>query len=166
MHKYFLVKIKYEKTQEEGKIVKVSELYLVDALSFTECEARIIEEMKPFISGEFEVSEIRKKNYSEIVAEKWAINAVEAEANKMLRANIPSSAQADKWFECKLNFITLDEEKGVEKKTPIFMLVHANTVNSAHDTLIEHMRGTLADYTIEGVKETKIIDVFKYGSGE
>ena len=105
---------------------------------------------------------IQKKNYSEIVSELWSINAVEAEANKMLKANIPSSSEADKWFECKLNFITLDEDKGVEKKTPVFMLVHANTVNSAHDTLIEHMRGTMADYTIESVKETKIIDVYKY----
>ena len=162
MPRFFLTKIKYEKTAEEGKIVKVSEQYLVDALSFTEAEARIITEMKPFISCEFEVAAIQKKNYSEIVSELWSINAVEAEANKMLKANIPSSSEADKWFECKLNFITLDEDKGVEKKTPVFMLVHANTVNSAHDTLIEHMRGTMADYTIEGVKETKIMDVFKY----
>ena len=120
--------------------------------------------MKPYISGEFEVIAIQKKNYSEIVSELWSINAVEAEANKLLKANIPNSSKADKWFECKLNFITLDEEKGVEKKTPVFMLVHANTVNSAHDTLIEHMRGSMADYTIESVKETKIIDVFKYES--
>lgn len=161
MNKYFLVKIKFEKTAQEGKIVKVSEQYLVDALSFTECETRIVAEMQPFISGEFEVAVIQKKNYSEIVSELWSINAVEAEANKMLKANIPSSSEADKWFECKLNLITLDE-KGVEKKTPVFMLVHANTVNSAHDTLIEHMRGSMADYTIEGVKETKIIEVFKY----
>ena len=162
MHKFYLVKIKYEKTSVEGKIVKVTESYLVDALSFTECEARIIQEMQPFISGEFEVAAIQKKNYSEIVSELWSINAVEAEANKMLKANIPNSSEADKWFECKLNFITLDEDKGFEKKTPVFMLIHANTVNSAHDTLIEHMRGSMADYTIEGVKETKIIEVFKY----
>ena len=162
MHKFFLTKIRFEKTTEDGTIKKVTEQYLVDALSFTESEARIIEEMKPFISGEFEVVAIQKKNYSEIVGEQWSINAVEAEANKMLKANIPNSSQADKWFECKLNFITLDEDKGVEKKTPVFMLVHANTVNSAHDTLIEHMRSSMADYTIEGVKETKIMDVFKY----
>lgn len=164
MHKFFLSKIKYEKTEENGKIVKITESYLIDALSFTECEARIIEEMRPFISGEFEVASIQKKNYSEIVGGNWGINAIEAEANKMLKANIPSSTEADKWFECKLNFITLDEEKGVEKKVPVFILVHANTVNSAHDTLIEHMHGTMADYTIEGVKETKIIDVFKYNA--
>jgi hypothetical protein len=162
MHKYFLTKVKYEKTSEDGKIVKVVAQNLIDALSFTEAEARIIQHMNPYISGEFEVIAIQKKNYSEIFSELVGINMIEAEANRMLKANIPSSNVADKWFECKLNFVVLDEEKGIEKKTPVLMLVHANTVNSAHDTLIERMRGTLADYTIEGVKETKIIDVISY----
>jgi hypothetical protein len=142
MHKYFLVKVKYEKTSEEGKIVKVSELYLVDALSFTECEARIVKEMEPFISGEFEVAAITKKNYTEIVENELA--------------------GFDKWFECKLNFITLDEEKGVEKKTPVFILVQSDFVGTANDMIESHMKDSVADYTIEGVKETKIIDVFNH----
>ena len=162
MNRYFLVKVKLEKVSENGKIVKVSEQYLIDALSFTEAETRINKEMQPFISGEFEVVAISRKNYSEIVEGKWSINAVESEANKILKANIPNSTEADKWFECKLNFITFDGDKGVEKKTAVFMLIHANTVNSAHDTLIEHMLGTMADYTIECVKETKILNIFKY----
>jgi len=161
MHKYFLVKVKLEKTSEEGKIVKVSEQYLVDALSFTECEARIIEEMKPFISGEFEVAAITKKNYSEIVETNVIINNVTSVVDNKIELDMDRT-EADKWFECKLNFITLDEEKGVEKKTPVFMLVHADTVHGANKTLLFHMRGSMADYTIEGVKETKIIDVFKY----
>lgn len=142
MHKFFLAKIKYEKTAENGKIVKVSEQYLVDALSFTECETRIVAEMQPFISGEFEVAVIQKKNYSEIVES--------------------SVGGFDKWFECKLNFIVLDEEKSVEKKTPVFMLVQSDTTANANEKLILHMKGTMADYTIESVKETKIIEVFKY----
>lgn len=165
MHKYFLVKIKYEKTSEEGKVVKVTETYLIDALSFTECEARITEEMKPFISGEFEVAAITKKNYSEIVETNVIINNVTSIVDNKIELDMDRT-EADKWFECKLNFITLDEEKGVEKKTPVFMLVHADTVHSANKTLIFHMRNTMADYTIEGVKETKIIDVYKYGSNE
>jgi hypothetical protein len=142
MHKYFLVKVKYEKTSEEGKVVKVSELYLVDALSFTECEARIVKEMEPFISGEFEVAAITKKNYTEIVENELA--------------------GFDKWFECKLNFITLDEEKGVEKKTPVFILVQSDFVGTANDMIESHMKDSVSDYTIEGVKETKIIDVFNH----
>jgi len=60
MHTWFECKIKYQKTAEEGKIVTVAESYLVDALSFTEAESRIIKEMKPFISGEFQVSNVRR----------------------------------------------------------------------------------------------------------
>ena len=75
---------------------KVTEPYLVDALSFTEAEARIIEEMTPFITGEFTVSDIKRANYSEL---------------------FPSEEEAaDRWFKCKLIFITLDEKSGAEKK--------------------------------------------------
>lgn len=161
MNKFFLSKIKYEKTAEEGKIVKVSEQYLVDALSFTEAEARITKEMQPFISGEFEVAAIAKKNYSEIVETNVFINNVTSVVDNRIELDMDRDA-SDKWFECKLNFIVLDEEKGVEKKTPIFMLVHADTVHAANKTLLFHMKGSMADYTIESVKETKIIDVFKY----
>ena len=66
MQNWFETGIKYEKTAEEGKVVKVNEKYLVDALSFTEAETRINEEMKPFISGEFVVSTIRRARTNEI----------------------------------------------------------------------------------------------------
>ena len=82
MHTWFECKIRYEKTMENGMNKKVTEPYLVDALSFTEAEARIIEEMTPFISGEFTVSDIKRANYSELFP-------CEEEA-------------ADRWFKCKL----------------------------------------------------------------
>ena len=66
MHTWFECKIRYEKVMENGMQKKVTEPYLVDALSFTEAEARIIEEMTPFISGEFTVSDIKRANYSEL----------------------------------------------------------------------------------------------------
>ena len=77
MHTWFECKIRYEKTMENGMNKKVTEPYLVDALSFTEAEARIIEEMTPFISGEFTVSDIKRANYSELfpceeeAADRW-----------------------------------------------------------------------------------------------
>ena len=95
MHTWFECKIRYEKVMENGMQKKVTEPYLVDALSFTEAEARIIEEMTPFISGEFTVSDIKRANYSEIFTS-------EEEA-------------ADRWFKCKLIFITLDDKSGAEK---------------------------------------------------
>ena len=97
MHTWFECKIRYEKVMENGMQKKVTEPYLVDALSFTEAEARIIEEMTPFISGEFTVSDIKRVNYSEL---------------------FPSDDEADDiWFKCKLSFITLDEKSGAEKRT-------------------------------------------------
>ena len=102
--------------------------YLVDALSFTEAEARIIEEMTPFISGEFTVSDIKRANYSEL---------------------FPSDEEsADRWFKCKLIFITLDEKSGAEKKTSTQVLVQAADLRDAVKKLDEGMKGTMADYQI------------------
>ena len=125
---------------------KVTESYLVDALSFTEAEARIIEEMAPFISGEFTVSDIKRANYSELFP-------CEEEA-------------ADRWFKCKLVFITLDEKSGAEKKTSTQVLVQAADLRDAVKKLDEGMKGTMADYQIASVAETAIMDVYPYEPNE
>mgnify|MGYP003589387405 CR=1 FL=1 len=140
MHTWFECKIKYEKTAEEGKIVKVSEGYLIDALSFTEAEARIIEEMKPFISGEFEVANIKRARINEMFF----------------------NEDGDKWYRSKVNFVTLDEEKGIEKRTGVTMMVQASTMKEALDGIIEGMKGSMADYEIANIAETTIMDVYKY----
>ena len=140
MHKWFECTIKYEKQLEEGKVAKITERYLVDALTFTEAEARIIKEMKPFISGEFEVANINPQKYSELF---W-------------------NEKCDKWFKTKVNFIVLDEEKGVEKKVANYMLVQANDLKEARELLVEGMKGSQADWEIASISETKILDVYKY----
>ena len=142
MSTWFECVIKYDKVQENGMEKKVSESYLVDAISFTEAEARSIEEMKPFISGDFLVSGIKRSNISELFFDETG----------------------DKWFKCKVNFITLDEKSGAEKRTASYMLVYASTVDEADKNLKEGMKGTLADYEIESIKETKIMDVYPYNS--
>jgi len=140
MHNWFECKIKYEKTAEEGKIVKVNENYLIDALSFTEAEARIIEEMRPFISGEFTVANIRR-----------------AKINEMF-----FNENGDKWYRAKVNFVTLDEEKGVERRTAVAMLIQATEIKEALNGLTEGMKGSMADYEVAAINETTIMDVFKY----
>lgn len=142
MHNWFECKIRYEKTMENGMNKKVTEPYLVDALSFTEAEKRIIEEMTPYMSGEFTVSDIKRANYSELFGS-------EEEA-------------ADRWFKCKLYFITLDEKSGAEKKTATQILVQAADLRDAVKKLDEGMKGTMADYTIASVNETAIMDVYPY----
>ena len=142
MHNWFTRKIRYEKVSENGMNKKVTEPYLVDALSFTEAESRIIEEMTPFISGEFEVAGVAKANYNEL---------------------FPSEEEsADRWFKCKLWFITLDEKTGVEKRTASNVLVQAADLRDAIKKLDEGMKGTMADYVIASVQETAIMDVYPY----
>ena len=142
MNNYFEVKIKYEKTLENGKESKITENYIVDALSFTECETRIIKEMECFISGEFDVASITKTKISELV---------ESE-----------SEEADKWYKCKLMFITLDEKSGNEKGTPSYFLVHSSSLKEARNSMEKFMNTTMASYEFVKIEETKILDVYKY----
>lgn len=142
MHNWFTCKIRYIKTMENGMNKKVTEPYLVDALSFTEAEERIIEEITPFISGEFIVSDVTRANYSELF--------------------FCDEESADKWYKCKLYFITLDEKTGIEKKTASYVLVQAADIKDAIKKLDEGMKDTLADYEIAAVSETAIMDVYPY----
>lgn len=146
MHTWFEVKIRYEKVMENGMQKKVTEPYLFDALSFTESEGKCIEEMTPFIIGEFAVSDIKRANYSEIF--------------------FSEEESADRWFKCKLVFITLDEKSGSEKKTSTHVLVQAADLRDAVKKLDEGMKGTMADYQIASVSETAIMDVYPYEAKE
>ena len=142
MHTWFECRIRYEKVMENGMQKKVTEPYLVDALSFTEAEARIIEEMTPFISGEFAVKGVKLADYSELLAS--------------------AEESADRWFKCKLAYLTLDEKSGAEKKTTTQILVQAADLRDAVKKLDEGMKGTMASYQIASIAETPIMDVYPY----
>lgn len=138
MANWFECKIKFDKVQENGSVKKVTEAYLVDALSFTEAEARITEEMKPFISGEFSVSAVKRTKIAEIFRDDTA----------------------DKWYLAKVAFITIDEKTAVEKKSVSTMLVAGADFKGAYDNFLEGMKSTLADYEIQTISETMIMDVY------
>lgn len=144
MHNWFECKIRYEKVAENGMNKKVTEPYLVDALSFTEAEARIIEEMTPFISGEFTVSDIKRANYSELFP-------CEEEA-----ATVGSNAS---WFSSHWM-----RKAVLRKKTSTQVLVQAADLRDAVKKLDEGMKGTMADYQIASVAETAIMDVYPYSA--
>ena len=141
-HNFFECKIRYEKVMDDGKNKKVTESYLVDALSFTEAEKRIIEEMNPFITGEFTVETIKWYNITELFEN--------------------TECEPSIWFRVKVNFITLDEKSGMEKKTANNMLVQASDIRGAQKYFDECMKNTMADYQIEKIVETKIMDVYKF----
>lgn len=135
---WFECKVRYDKMMENGTVKKVNEPYLVDALTFTEAEARIIEEMTPFISGEFSISAVKKTKISEIFFDD----------------------SADKYYMVKVNFITLDEKSGVEKKSASFILTQASDLEGALSRFKEGMKGTMADYDIASIAETPLMDVY------
>ena len=144
MHNWFECKVAYIKTLENGMQKKVSEPYLVDALSFTEAEARIIDEIRPFITGEFTVTDIKRARLSELFF----------------------NEDGDRFYKFKVNFITLDEKSGAEKKTSTQMLAQASTLQDAIDVLNDGMKGTMADYVIASVTETMIMDVFPFDANK
>jgi len=136
---WFECKVRFDKTMENGTVKKVTEPYLVDALSFTEAEARITEEVTPFISGEFSVSAVKKSNISEIFYD----------------------STGDKWYRVKVAFITIDEKTASEKRTASHIFVQASDFKNAYDNFMDGMKETISDFEIVSIAETLIMDVFK-----
>ena len=141
---WFETRIRYDKTMEDGRNKKVTEQYVVEALSFSEAEKRITEEMSHYVSGEFGVKAIKLAAYSETFF-----------------SDIDTD---DKWFNAKLAFITLDEKTDKEKRTPVTYLVKAASLDKARAYVKEVMEKTLIDYDVISISETQFIDVFEHNN--
>lgn len=137
---YFECSVKFRKTDEQGVNKLVTESYIVSALSFSEAESNINEQMKVYVGEDFKIVNIKLTNYSEIAA----------------------FEDTDKWFKSKISLLYFDEENGKEKKSNIYMLVQANDAKNAYDNTIATLKGTISDFTIPSVSETKIVEVFEY----
>lgn len=143
--KWFEVKFRYEKTTENGQQKKVTEAYAVDALSWSEAEKRITEEMAAYVSGESEIRDIRPAAYGEVF--------------------FSDNESDDKYYKTKLAFITIDEKTEKEKRQNVVYLVQASSTAQAEKYVHEVMGTTMIDYSVLKVEETKIMDVFVYGHG-
>lgn len=139
MSRFIETKVSFDKMLENGSVKKVTEPYLVDALSFTEAEARITEEIRPFISGEFTVSAVKKSNIAELFFDE----------------------SGDRWYKVKAMFISIDEKSGAEKKKASYFLVQASNFKEALDNFNAGMKGTVSDYEIASISETAIMDVYR-----
>ena len=138
--KYYEVKIQYQKMQEDGKEKKVTEQYVVEALSFTEAESRIAEEMIPYTDGDLDVVSEKIAPFNEIF--------------------ISDKSDDDKWFISKVSFITIDEKTAKEKKQTFRYLVQAETSEKAIDYTKEMFSHGMSDYSIDSVQDTPTLDVF------
>ena len=139
---WFECKVRYDKTLETGLLKKVTESYLVDALSFTEAEERFLQEIEPMMSGEYSVSDIKRAKIAELFE---SIDTTD-----------------DKWYKAKVAYIAYDEKKGVEKRTNQVMLVQAKDLRVAVQNLDKGMQGTMGDWDIISIAETPIMDIFKF----
>ena len=139
---WFEAKIRYEKMMEDGCLKKVTETYVIDALSFGEAEKRILEEMGSYVSGKIDVCGLKIAPYKEIF--------------------FADSDMADRWYVAKLAFITIDEKTDKEKKQAVYFIVKASDINNAHTVVVQHMKTSFVDYEIATLDETKIMDIFRY----
>ncbi|MBF1313266.1 MAG: DUF4494 domain-containing protein [Porphyromonadaceae bacterium] len=147
MNYWFECKVSYERQADSMGMKKVSESYLVDALSFTEAEKRIIKEVRPFVSvGELEVVNIRRARIAELF--------------------LNEEAEDDRYFRAKVNFITVDEKSGSEKKTSATMIVKSDSLPNAVTELKAQLDSQMASYEISAVTDTQILDVFQYEAPE
>ena len=140
--KWFETKVRYEKMMEDGQQKKVTEQYVVDALSFGEAEQRITEEMSSYISGEFDVTDIKPAAYGEI--------------------HFSDAPTDDRWYKAKLQFITIDEKSGKEKRSTVIYLVQGGTLQSALKNVDTVMGTTMNDYIVASLAETQIMNVYEY----
>ncbi|SFN83861.1 DUF4494 domain-containing protein [Salegentibacter flavus] len=141
---WYECKVKYKKTHDTGEQKISTDTYLLDAVSFTEAESRITEEMKAYTSEDFRIMNIKVANFSEV----------------------HPFENSDRWFKSKVSLVALDEESGKEKKTNIYLLVQANDVKEAFENTTKAMEDTMGDYTIPSITESPILDVFPYFTGE
>lgn len=140
---WFECKVRFDKMQENGAVKKVNEPYLVDALSFTEAESRIIEEMKPYISGDFTISAVKKTKIADICFDD----------------------RGDKYYMVKYNMLIPDEKTGTEKKSAVYTLVQAIDFEMALSNFMDFMKGTMGDFEIASIAETPLMNVFPLDLG-
>ncbi|MTI32043.1 DUF4494 domain-containing protein [Xanthovirga aplysinae] len=144
MKTWFLCKVKYLREDDKGLLKSVTEPYLVDAMSFTEAEARIYEEMSKIVRGDFTVPNISKSNIVDIF----------------------HYEDADVWHKCKVSYVVVDDESGKEKRVNHFMIVTAKDVKEAYDRIHESLNNMLVTFRVPEVVESPIVEVFPYISDE
>lgn len=142
MNNWYECKVRYEKMTETGAVKKINESYLIDAYSVTEAEARLTEELVPFVSrGEFIISSIKKERLAELF--------------------LSDEETEDKYYRCKVNFISLDEKKGIEKKVPATIIIKSDSIINAANRLEKEFSNSMSNFQVTSIVETNIMDVIQ-----
>ena len=144
MNNWFICKVKYSKVDERGSEKKVTEAYLIDAMTYTEAEARLNTNLEEFISGEFVLHAISKANFTDVFP----------------------FEDGDIWYKCKVSYVDIDEKSEKEKKVTNYMLVLASNIKDAVDKLDESLSTMIVPYDILSVQDSNIFDIFPYKPSE
>lgn len=179
--KWFECKVQYEQVQDDSLQKRVTEQYVVNALSYTEAEQRITEEMSAFISGEFDIKDIKQATYKEVFFMSEGEKMFEGQVRDLTRAAVKGDKEEGRrvydrkledyptdtrWYKAKLQFITIDEKTEHEKRSAVTYLVQAASLRNAIDNVDKVMQGTMIDYVQANVGETQIIDVFEESAAD
>lgn len=140
MANWIEVKVRYDRMMDNGLVKRQTELYLVDALSCSEAESRVNEELRHYISGDLNITSTSKTKIAEVFC----------------------GYTADKFYRVKVNFITIDERTASERRKASYIIVPADSFREALETFTKGMKDTLADYEIEAIAETKIVEVYRH----
>lgn len=141
---WFQCKIKYQKEDENGRLKNITEPYLVDAVSYTEAEARIYQELGSVIRGDFEVTSITKSKISDIF----------------------HYDDTETWYKCKVTYIAADDNSGKEKKVTNQMLVSAMDLRQACERLLESLQGLLITFDVVEIQQSPLVEIFPYVEDE
>ena len=139
---WFEASVRYQRQGEDGGQTTVNETYVIDALSFGEAEEAVTDELATFVSGDFKIKNITPASYSEVF--------------------FSDMDEDDKWYKAKLTFTTIDEEKGKEKRSSVYYLVQAKNSSGAVRNIDTVFAGSVFDYVISNITETRIMDVFEH----
>ena len=140
MNSWFTIKVKYTKQLEDGRLKRVTEPYLVDAISFTDDEARIYEEVGTHVKGEFLITGISKTDYADIFYYE----------------------DAEDWYKCKLTYVSVDADSGKEKKISNNFLVTAHNVKQAYERIKESLADMTVTFEVPSIMLSPIVEVMPY----
>jgi len=143
---FFECKVRFQKTLDDGLQKRVTETYVVDAVSWAEAEARVTAQMVALSIGEFEITDIKKAAYKEIF--------------------VNDNPNADVWYKARVQFITIDERTSQEKRQSVYYLTNASDIDEAKRGIDEIFGKTMADYNISKLEETAVLDFFETDKAE
>lgn len=158
MNRFYETVVKYDRIGAEGNLEKVTEQFVIDAVSCTDTEAIITKELESAINGDFDVMSVKLSKYTEFIPENDIISKVDGDVQRMMNKNSEASTEADKYFAVKVSFIELNES-GKKKKIPNHYIVHATSTDASFRTVEQFLKDSMADYEVNSIVETKIVDV-------